>query len=191
MSTLFKPRARYFRMNLNFFGLRTPRRLDIGLYKDGSARISMGRDAPKTRMDLSLFPSGSPALRLFGGHPEAELRLGFLRDSSPEITLGGPSGTAVSISGQGHTDQFASIAISPKGGRDGIRMSYSKELTHASICDGEGHVRTLLGLQPGQEPHFFLYDRGIHALLEMTEEADGRARIKIDDPEAGESRVLE
>jgi hypothetical protein len=173
-----------------FFGLRPFRHLSIGVYKDGLAGLSMRRDEPKTRINLVIQPSGSPTLRLASDLPKAELDLRVRRDHAPWITLIAQDGPALSISGPGEKDQSAAIALSPKVGKPTIRMSDSRELTSASMFDSEGHIRTLVGWRPGDAPHFFLYDRDIHAMLEMTEEGDGTPVIKINDPVARESRVL-
>ncbi len=173
-----------------FFGLRTPRQLSIGVYKDGLAGLSMARDKPKSRLTLAVRPSGFPTLGLISDLPKAELELDVRRDHAPWVTFSALDRIALSISGPGDEDHSAAFALSHKRGRTAIRFSDSREMTAASIFDSDGHVRTLAGLRPGDSPHFFLYDDDIHALLEMTEEGDGTPVIKVNDPVARESRVL-
>ncbi len=158
--------------------------------KDGWVGMSLSTRTPQAEMDLTVAPSGTPTLKLTGPAQGAELELTVDNDDGPSVNLSHNSDVKIAVDAPGQEARSSTLALSGNTGKTNIRLMDSEKLTGVSFFNNNGDVRSLLGLAPGGDPAFFIFDREIRALVEMTAGAVGTAAIKISNPVTRESRVL-
>ena len=165
--------------------------LSFGIYADQMPGMELRCDDPNstTTMFLSALATG-PSVRISNRRAGGGLALGLLDDDMAYAELSGVDGPRMLFTSSGQKGEPVGIVFNSAAGSRVARVNTSDKLTSLSLFDNQRQVRSLLGTVPGQNPKFFLYDRAIHPLIEMSIDAQGLPLMKVNDFAAGESRTL-
>jgi hypothetical protein len=177
--------------SLYFFNIRRTSELTLGLFNNQMPGISMNGEKEDARKKILLSAlSTGPSLSIGDRRAGGGLSLSVDGDGRPVTELFRPNGAGVLICGAGKRASPVGILLTNASGSTVTNVTVSDRLSQFSLFDDQRHIRAVLGMMPGKNPSFILYDRAIRSLLEMTTDARGKPTIKTNNFATHKSTTL-
>lgn len=182
------------RASLEFLDTASKRSLRLSVASTGSPALFVTTSDPDTTTSLGLGSSGAAALVISEGSPagKQQPRPRIVVDDSGVVSANDREGhVLVMLDAQKIPREHAAIAMRNSGDRIGVFLQSTHEMSHLSLADGKGGIRSLQRLNREQLPSVLLGDSQTRPRIIVGIDAEDIPRLLLQDFDPKRVKVVE